>query len=136
MPAKLRNGVQGTRGGRRPGAGRPPDWFKMRCREIACSPKFLVWAKKVIEGEPVETRLTQDGRLIMMPAPVLSRLAMWESLADRAFGKPASIVEMGDLEESATLGLGIVILPRQMEKDFLEHKHQNTGKSVEQTSAK
>jgi len=79
-------------GGVREGSGRKPDWFKEKCADLACSPKFFTFAEKVFNGELVEPKITKEGLGIYMEASVGDKVYLWEKLAAYGFGKPTEIV--------------------------------------------
>lgn len=80
-----------TKGGRREGAGRPPDEFKAKCQRLASSPKFFAWAEKVFNGEGVNPKTTIDGRVVLIEASPGDKIYLWEKLAAYGFGKPVEI---------------------------------------------
>ena len=102
------------RGGYREGAGAKPDWFKKRCRELACSSAFFRFAERVFEGDPIEPRLTKTG-VIFTEASTHDKVYLWEKLAGYGFGKPVSL-EPGSPEksvENATAALAILKLMQE-----------------------
>src|ERR1051326_6542083 len=102
------------KGGARPGAGRKPDAFKAKLREIAGSPKALKFLKDAIEGERVDARMV-EGAWIWAPASAGTRAQIWESVHDRGFGKPVSLLEMQD--QDGNVAPARALLPGQAKKD-------------------
>lgn len=91
---KLNGGVEPSRrGGARPGAGRKSSEFLSKCRQISNSPKFMAWARDVLEGKLVESKATNTG-VVQVPASVGDRVYLWEKLAAYGFGKPMQSVEL------------------------------------------
>lgn len=92
-PQNIKPGV----GGKRPGAGRKPDWFKKKCQKIATSDKVLKFLQSVVEGEPIEAKqkVLRNGEVktVWESASVESRVKAWTALMDRGFGKPEQPVE-------------------------------------------
>lgn len=75
------------RGGFREGSGRKRDWFKERCRELACSHHFFTFAERVFQGDPIEPRACKTG-IIYTEASVSDKVYLWDKLAGYGFGKP------------------------------------------------
>lgn len=102
------------RGGYREGAGAKPDWFKARCRELACSRAFFKFANRVFEGDPIEPRLTKTG-VIFTEASTHDKVYLWEKLAGYGFGKPISVEPMSVEKsvENATAALAILKLMQE-----------------------
>ncbi len=86
---------RGTRapGGRRKNAGRKKLEFLEQCRKIASSPKFLSWAKKVIEYEPVVIKTMPDGSTIKTVADARDVTNLWEKMSAYGYGKPVQALE-------------------------------------------
>ncbi len=103
------------RGGRRPGAGRKPDKFKAKLRQIASSPAALKFLQDAIEGKEVDVRVV-DKCQVQGPAPAATRAAIWESVHDRGFGKPVSLLEMKD-EDGRTVLPAVVMLPARAPRE-------------------
>ena len=76
-------------GGARENAGRKTDEFKEMCRRVSDSPKFFAWAKRVIDGEIMERRITRDGEIVSVPVSVSDRMMVWEKISAYPHGKPA-----------------------------------------------
>jgi hypothetical protein len=92
----FKKGNKFGRHGKQPGAGRKPDWFKQKCLEIGTSQKALAFLKAVIEGEPVEEkRMFEDDKPITVweSASADARVRAWNSVMDRAIGKPVQALE-------------------------------------------
>lgn len=108
MPARLKNGVMGAPGGKRDNSGRKPSEFLEKCRELAGSPKFLTWARAVIDGEPAVDFVLLDGAVRKVPAAPDDRIKLWEKIAAYGFGKPPQTLEhkAEDLAASLTAILG------------------------------
>ncbi len=96
-----------AKGGARPGAGRKSDEFRRKCKELANSPEFFDWAKRVFKGEKVEPHVS-EGFAVMTEASVGSKTHLWDKLADHGHGKPASVL---DLEDQEVLFIGVVRMP-------------------------
>lgn len=75
-------------GGVRPNSGRKAESFRRKCSELAASPKFFEFAKKVFNRDKVEPRLTKDGTIVYLEASVGDMVFLWEKLAQYGFGKP------------------------------------------------
>jgi len=84
-------------GGPRPNSGRKSEGFRKKCAELAMSPKFFAFAKKVFDGEAVEERVAKDGGTIFIQASVGDRVYLWEKLAAYGFGKPANEVDFSEI---------------------------------------
>lgn len=103
MARPFEKGNKAARGGARPGAGRKTDLFKKKCAELANSPHFFGWAKKVFKGEAVEPHVGQDG-VTHTEASVSSRTNLWGKLADHGHGKSVSVLDM-DTDDSVFIGV-------------------------------
>lgn len=86
MPAKLKNGVIGAPGGKREGAGRPPDWLRQECQKHA--PNLIEFLAKVANGSDVEQAVGAEGEVISVPAAVRDRIKATEILLNRGYGMP------------------------------------------------
>ena len=83
--------------GNKGGTGRPPEWFRGACAELASHEEVLKFLGKVVKGEPVEERILPalGGRKgaeevkVLVTAAIKDRITAWEKLADRGFGKVA-----------------------------------------------
>lgn len=108
------NALTTGRGGYREGAGAKPDWFKKRCRELACSRAFFKFAERVFEGDPIEPRLTKTG-VIFTEASTHDKVYLWEKLAGYGFGKPVSLEASSPEKsvENATAALAILKLMQE-----------------------
>lgn len=115
MPAQLRNGVIGAPGGRRPNAGRKPDWFKRKLRALASSKEALKFLEDAIKGKKIDVRVDKDGDVISVSPTVSARAEVWEKVHDRGYGKPVSLLEMQDGEGNAVMP-AVVMLPPQRKK--------------------
>lgn len=92
MPAKLKNGNIGAPGGKREGAGRPPDWLKARCKEAG--PEILEFLIQVATGADMEQVVNAAGETIGVPAAVKDRIKAAEVILDRGHGKPNQAMEL------------------------------------------
>lgn len=90
-------GKKGNKGG-----GRPSGWLKTKCQKIIVDKKLLEWLGSVAAGEPVEEKVYFDNQnnpiKKKIPADTKDRLRALEMLADRAWGKPAQAVNLGDAD--------------------------------------
>ncbi len=101
-------------GGPRRGSGRKAESFRTRCAELALSPKFFAFAKKVFDREQVEPRLTKDGDVIYLEASVGDMVYLWEKLSAYGFGKP----EMMDMSKIA--GEVQKLINKDQQRDLIE----------------
>lgn len=67
-------------GGKREGAGRKPDKFKLVMQNIADSPKFEKWLRGIVDGD--------------IPVDPETRLKAWREAKDSGYGKPMQALEM------------------------------------------
>lgn len=105
MPARLKHGVTGAKGGAREGAGRTPEWLKAECDKILDKCKLFEFLGSVVAGEDVEQAVGDQGETIRIPPAVRDRLRAAEMLLDRRFGKASQ-----PLEHSGETGSRIVIV--------------------------
>lgn len=77
-----------TPGGKRAGAGRPPDWLKKKCSELIDKNKLLEFVVGVATGEETEVHVTKDGDVVDCAPSIHDRLRAVEMLLDRGYGKP------------------------------------------------
>lgn len=96
------------KGGPRKGSGRPPNFIRERLKDIANHPKALKFLEDAILGEAVDAKI-HEGQVIKGPAGAQVRAAIWESVHDRGFGKPVSVLELPD--GSKAVGFPVIILP-------------------------
>lgn len=75
-----------TNGGKREGAGRKPDWLKLRCQKLIDRHKLLDYLARVAAGKETEQRSTKDGA-VTVEVSAHDRLHALEMLLDRGFGK-------------------------------------------------
>jgi hypothetical protein len=101
MRAKLKNGGVGARGGRRPGAGRKPDWLKVECQKIIEREKLIQFLGDVAAGRVMDNKVN-NGVVIKVPASLADRRACAVELLDRGFGKAIQTVA-GDSESPPAL---------------------------------
>lgn len=79
-----------TRGGKREGAGRPPDWLKKKCASIIDKKKLVEFIGRVASGDETEPHVIKEGDIIDCAPSIHDRLKAVEMLMDRGFGKPTS----------------------------------------------
>lgn len=91
----LKSGAKPARGGKRAGAGRPPDWLKKKCSSLVDKNKLLEFVMRVAVGEETEQHVTKEGDVVDVAPSTHDRLRAVEMLLDRGFGKPAQAVELG-----------------------------------------
>lgn len=105
-----------AKGGYRVGAGRKPDKYKAKLRAIASDPEALKFIEEAIKGKDVDVRVIKD-EIVMAPPPASTRHAIWESVHDRGYGKPANVLDLDSLEEGMMVVSPIVLLPAVKKKD-------------------
>lgn len=94
MPAKLKHGVIGASGGKRPGSGRKPDAFKRAMAALVSHPKTIKFIKDIIEGKAVDEFLVlQTGVQVPVKADADTRLKYIQYAADRGMGKVSQPIE-------------------------------------------
>lgn len=81
-------------GGKRPGAGRKPDWLRAKCAAIIDQHELIDFVGRVAAGEETEQHMTKEGDVIDVAPPMRVRLDAVEFLCDRAHGKPQQAVEL------------------------------------------
>lgn len=81
-------------GGKRDGAGRPPDWLKQQCQKIVDRSKLLDLLDRIANGEESESHVTKDGDVVEIPMSGMVRLKATEMLLDRAYGKTMPSLEV------------------------------------------
>lgn len=98
MPAKpFPKGNKLAKGGARPGAGRPPNWYRDICAELLEKNKLFEYRAKVAMGEKVEVSLTagKDGVKSEAVEPKAdTRLQAIRDLEYTAFGKPPQALQV------------------------------------------
>lgn len=112
---KLKNGnipAPPPRGGRREGAGRKPNAFRLKCRELANSEKYFEWAKGVIDGTILDQKMTKDGYVVELAVSVGDRKELWKDIAAYGEGKPIQGVEV-----SGNMRVGFLDLIGRAEKE-------------------
>lgn len=100
------------KGGARKGAGAKPKKFKTWCKRLVNDKNRQRVMEDILDGKEVEVRLTKDGDKVTMPAPAAVRADVFFELADRAEGKPVSLLEMKD-EDGQSVYPAVVMLPPQ-----------------------
>lgn len=90
--ALLKNGVKQAPGGYRPGAGRKPDWFKAKMRQIASRKESIEFIEGCIDGKKVD-RIVHEGKIIPAPPPANVKLAAWIEAKNTGYGKPHVNIE-------------------------------------------
>jgi hypothetical protein len=129
-PIEESKAIEG-RGGPREGSGAKPDWFKNRCRELACHWRFFEFAERVFEGAPVEPRTTSTGGIIFTEASVAHKVYLWEKLANYGFGKPVSYAP-GDPRRSvqhAEAALAVLKLMQEAARNGVKPRPNNGSES-------
>ena len=101
-------------GGFRDGAGRKPEWFKNKCRQLASSRAFFSFAIKVLHGENVEPKVCKNG-IIYVEASVGDKIFLWEKLAAYAYGKPSNEVTSSPAQSVANAEVALSILKLMQE---------------------
>lgn len=86
--------VRRARGGARPGAGRPADWLKAKCRDIVNKEQLVEFLGKVAGGRNVDVSVTETGIRVSVPAKMRDRLFATTDLLDRGYGKPNQTIEI------------------------------------------
>jgi hypothetical protein len=110
----LKNGNPRGHGGKRPGAGAKPYWFKEACKEALKKGKADEFLLKILIGEKLEPHVQKDGEVIYTEARVHDRIYAVEVLRDTGHGKPVSVIEVENEEGKRTaLNPVIVYLPGQ-----------------------
>lgn len=92
-PGTFKKGQQGL-GGKRDGAGRPPDWLQDKCKSLLDKHKLIDFVAGVASGEEVERSVTQFGKVFYHVAGVKERLRAVEMLKDWAYGKSPQNVSL------------------------------------------
>jgi hypothetical protein len=88
MPAKLKNGVIGAKGGKRENqTGRPPEWLKAKCQALIEKHKLIDFLVDVAKGKDVEHSVDENGESKLVPAAVRDRIKAMEILLERGYGK-------------------------------------------------
>lgn len=102
MPAKLKYGNIGASGGKREGAGRKPNWFKVLCEKELKKDKAkaIRIIGEIARGEyEYDKPFNNDGEIIYgttKPDPH-EIIAAANFLRDSSFGKPAQDVQLKDM---------------------------------------
>lgn len=74
MVAQLKHGVQGANGGRRAGAGRPPDAIGVLCRKIIDRKKLIHILGNIAEGKDLDQVINDNGEVLKIPASIKNRI--------------------------------------------------------------
>lgn len=95
MPAKLKNGVIGAKGGKRKGAGRKPDEFKRIMAELASNAEAIKYFKKVLgrADDSDEFLVLQTGVQVPIRVDADTWLKFWKEAKDAGFGKATQPIE-------------------------------------------
>lgn len=99
---RFQKGNKLAKGGSRPGAGKKPDWFKAKMREIASHPEALKFLSECSRGKNVDQAVTQFGKVIPIPAKPIVRIQAWAEAADRGYGKAIQSVQGLDKDGKPT----------------------------------
>lgn len=73
--------------------GQPSAWLRARCQSIVESSKGFELAKAIIDGEDVETFVTDEGAKIKVPASLKERREWLTLMLNRGWGMPTQVVE-------------------------------------------
>lgn len=82
-------------GGARPGAGRPPNWFKERCKALVDRKETLDFLQSVLDGGAVQPRFV-DGEMVLGTADVNDRIKVFVELAQFAGYKKSTELDLGE----------------------------------------
>lgn len=111
MPAQLKNGVMGCKGGARIGAGRKPDKFKKWLKNLVNDPKSQARLKKILQdAEDADEKITDQGVCVPTRAKADTYLRALELAWQYDRGKPVSVLETPDGSVVAPV---VVVLPAQ-----------------------
>lgn len=94
MPALLRHGVIGARGGPRPNSGRPRDAIKALCRSIVERKKLVQVLGRIAGGDDIDQVINDNGEVLKIPASIKNRIEAIKELIDRGYGKPSQVHEL------------------------------------------
>jgi hypothetical protein len=101
-----------AKGGKRPGAGRPPNWFKARMQEIASKKESCQFLEDCIDGKSVDRIVTPTGRVLRVPATANVRVSAWEAARDTGFGRPTQ-----EVEHKGVVGVDLTTLIQRAEEE-------------------
>lgn len=110
---QFQKGHKFAKGGARPGSGAKPKKFKTWCKRLVNDRNRQKVIEDILDGKDMEVRLTKDGEKVMMPAPTAVRADVFFELADRAEGKPVSLLEMKDEDGNPMALHAVVVLPSE-----------------------
>lgn len=98
-------------GGAREGAGRKPDWFKERCRQILEETKALDFLASVIRGDEIKPHISMTGDVALVPPDLEDRMKAIDRIKEWGHGKTPLPVRATD-EDGEDIG-GVILLPVQ-----------------------
>ena len=94
-PGLLNGGVvPDTRGGFREGAGRKPNWVRLKCQDIIVESKILEFLAGVARGEEKDFKVSHLGKIVSVPVSVKDRIDACRELLDRGVGKAQTFLDM------------------------------------------
>lgn len=110
VPFKKGEDDRRAHGGAREGAGRKPNWFKQRCREIIEESDGLQFMGDVLSGKDRKPFVTMSGEKGFGPCSPFERMAAMEKLKEWGYGKTPLPLRATDEEGKPQ---GLIILPAQ-----------------------
>jgi len=75
-----------AKGGFRKNAGRKPDWFKAKMREITSRPEAIRFIEDCVIGKQMKTVIS-SGLKFIVPLDPMERHKVWSDAADRGYDK-------------------------------------------------
>ena len=94
----LKSGAKQCPGGKRRGAGRPPNWYKEFCEGIIIDKKLLPRLGDIAEGKEIFKKVDLVGNQHDVAADPAVQVIATDKLMDRAWGKTPQPSEItGDL---------------------------------------
>lgn len=93
-PYRFPKGHKFSKGGARPGAGRPTEAHRAACRKLIEKYGVREFFGETAGGGRVDYFVTVDGKRLRIPASVNNRLKAGEVLMDHGYGKAPTIVKV------------------------------------------
>ena len=91
---RLKSGAKpDTRGGKREGSGRKPNWLTEKCKELVETHDLMGYLVRIASGKEMEEVATKDGP-VRVEIGARDRMHAIEILLGRGFGKAIQGVEV------------------------------------------
>jgi hypothetical protein len=105
----FKKGHKFSKGGARPGSGRPSDWLRDKCQGLISRHKLIEFLAQVASGEYMENVFDGSQKTgLMRSAEAKDRMRAVEMLLDRGFGKAQQSIEHSGNLQTGNL---VVVLP-------------------------